>query len=112
MEPSRGLSCQNYGVCATRDSCPHWEQKSKELANAKGSPAYKNLLQEFKSAICNRADKGLCCPYKGKNNLEVDLRGLTISQHIKCVFNWYCRVFSMHILNTKFCSWTSFKRRQ
>ena len=78
MEPSRGLSCQNREVCATRDSCPHWQKKSKELGNAtKGSPAFINLLHEFKSAICNRADKGLCCPYEGKNNLEVDLVGVS-----------------------------------
>ena len=77
VEPSRGLSCQNLEVCATRNSCPHWQKKTKDLVNAKGSPAYKNLLQEFKSAICNRADKGLCCPFKGKNNLEVDLKGVS-----------------------------------
>ena len=77
MEPSRGLSCQKSEVCLTRDSCPHWQKKTKELDNAKGS-AYKNLVQEFKSAICNRADKGLCCPYEGKNNLEVDLKGVSV----------------------------------
>ena len=75
VKPSKGLSCPNAGVCATRDSCHHWQKKDRELNNTrKGSAAYKKLIKEYKSAICNRADKGLCCPEKGKNILEIDLK--------------------------------------
>ena len=58
-----GKSCSLDKQCATRDSCPFWIEKNKELKLLqKGSRARSRLIQEFKSAICNKERKALCCP--------------------------------------------------
>ena len=68
VQPSNGLSCKNGGVCATRESCYYWQKKDKELNNTRrGSTARKELIKEYKSAVCNKADKGLCCPAEGRS---------------------------------------------
>ena len=67
VQPLNGLSCQNGEVCATRESCYYWQKKDMELNNTRrGSTARKELMKEYKSAVCNRADKGLCCPANGR----------------------------------------------
>ena len=74
VEPSNGLSCRNGGVCATRGSCYYWQKEDKNLGKTrKGSPAYKELLKEYRSAVCNKADKGLCCPAKGRSRPELTI---------------------------------------
>ena len=63
VEASIDKSCPLDKQCATRVSCPFWIEKNKELKLLqKGSRARSRLIQEFKSAICNKEKKALCCP--------------------------------------------------
>ena len=56
-----GKSCSLDKQCATRDSCPYWREKSDQLKSLQGR-ARSSLIQQFKSAICNKDKKALCCP--------------------------------------------------
>ena len=60
-------SCPIDGQCATKDSCSFWKEKGDQLKQLpRGSPERNRLLEEFKSAICNKEKKGLCCPLDSK----------------------------------------------
>ena len=59
-----GWTCSNNFVCSTRHSCPYWAEKDVELNQLKrGSSAKTKMIEEYKSAICNKKEKGLCCPH-------------------------------------------------
>jgi hypothetical protein len=58
-----GWTCSNNFECSTRHSCPYWAEKDVQLNQLKrGSSAKAKLIEEYKSAICNKKEKGLCCP--------------------------------------------------
>ena len=70
IEPSQGMTCPNEMECATRNSCPHWSQKDIKLNKLENSSDEKRkLIEEFKSAICNKREKGLCCPIESPLDL-------------------------------------------
>ena len=55
--------CLTNSICATRDSCPHWKTKSDKLKTLRrGSYEYNRLREEIQEEICNKQEKGLCCP--------------------------------------------------
>jgi hypothetical protein len=63
VKPKLGWTCSNNFECSTRHSCPYWAEKDVELNHLKrGSSAEAKMIEEYKSAICNKEEKGLCCP--------------------------------------------------
>merc|ERR1712227_687949 len=75
ITPSVGSSCSRSQVCATKLSCNYWEEKEssvKNLPNYKTTSQFKQYLREAKNAICNRAERALCCPV----NNDVDIRAI------------------------------------
>ena len=72
-----GYECTGNHVCASLDSCVYWAQKKQQLKqHESGSPLWRNLLNEIKGAICNKAKKTVCCP-------QDNTRGRTNSRNIK-----------------------------
>ena len=61
LETTTGNSCPLERTCATRNSCPYWQEKNVELRTLARGPARKELINQFKSAICNKEKEGLCC---------------------------------------------------
>jgi len=60
--------CVSSEVCTTRESCPHWERKYKKLNSLpRNSNEYTKILKDMKSAVCNRKQRGLCCPNDFEN---------------------------------------------
>ena len=67
---STGLSCTENRQCATRGSCPYWIEKDVKLKQLpKNSYEQRELIKEYRSAICNKQEKGLCCPIESPLDL-------------------------------------------
>ena len=70
IETSQGMTCPNDMECAARHSCPHWAEKDITLSKLENnSDEKRNLIEEYKSAICNKREKGLCCPIESPLDL-------------------------------------------
>merc|ERR1719450_181035 len=63
VQPSVGLSCPDNSLCATRTSCYFWAEKEILLTQLpRNSVERKTLIAEFRSNVCNKPLKALCCP--------------------------------------------------
>ena len=61
--PALDKPCRSSEVCATRDSCPYWEDWWNEVKNLPRRNSERlQYLSEAKSAICNNRRRAVCCP--------------------------------------------------
>ena len=60
---SGGSSCPTGQVCATRVSCKYWVDRESSVQNLSGqNPLRKKYIRDAKNAICNKAERAVCCP--------------------------------------------------
>jgi len=70
IEATRGLACPKNARCATKNSCPLWSERDAKLNQLpNNSDERRALIEEYKSEICNKADRGLCCPVESQLDL-------------------------------------------
>ena len=80
---SPGKNCPPNQVCATRQSCPYWEDKYQRFHQLSSSdPRYEgyraDYTREATRAICNRRAKALCCDEEDQSDPDdavIDVRG-------------------------------------
>eukprot|EP00091_Calanus_sinicus_P024229 TRINITY_DN8576_c1_g1_i1.p1 TRINITY_DN8576_c1_g1~~TRINITY_DN8576_c1_g1_i1.p1 ORF type:complete len:130 (+),score=8.51 TRINITY_DN8576_c1_g1_i1:68-457(+) len=68
LTSSIGSACAENSQCATLSSCPYWIEKDVKLKNS-NSFEKRELIKEYRSAICNKKEKGLCCPIESPLDL-------------------------------------------
>jgi len=60
---SRGSSCPTDQVCATRKSCKYWVDRENSVKSlSEQNPQRKKYISDARNAICNRAERAVCCP--------------------------------------------------
>jgi len=58
-----GNRCKDGKECVHRDGCPSWKHKRAQLKpEERSTQFYKDLLAELKESVCNKKEKGVCCP--------------------------------------------------
>jgi len=58
-----GKGCPSGETCATRASCPYWEQEFQKVKNLPKSDIRKQVyIKAARKSICNRNKRGICCP--------------------------------------------------
>merc|ERR1712018_953507 len=55
--------CKEGEECIHRDRCQSWSTKRAQLKpEERGNQFYKDLLAELRESVCNKKEKGVCCP--------------------------------------------------
>ena len=91
VTPSTGSACAENRQCATLGSCPYWIEKDKRLNQLpQNSDEKRKLIKEFKSAICNKQERGLCCPIESPLDL-VEATDQSCSTVSKCATRDSCQ---------------------
>ena len=55
--------CKDGKECVHRDRCPSWSHKRSQLKKEeRNTQFYKDLLAELQESVCNKKQKGVCCP--------------------------------------------------
>jgi len=59
----RDNRCKEGEECIHRDRCQSWSTKRAQLKpEERGNQFYKDLLAELRESVCNKKEKGVCCP--------------------------------------------------
>jgi hypothetical protein len=59
--------CWVGASCIYQDKCPEFLGKKESLQDfQRGSQEYKEALAKIKKSVCNRSEKGVCCPHLKK----------------------------------------------
>lgn len=63
VQSSSGSGCPRGETCATRASCPYWEQEFEKVKKLpKTDIQWQLYIKAARKSICNRSKKGVCCP--------------------------------------------------
>ena len=60
----RDNKCRGGASCIYQDNCPEFLEKRKYLKDfPRDSQEYAEALEKIKKSVCNRSEKGVCCPH-------------------------------------------------
>jgi len=77
-------NCEKGETCKYRTSCPEFQTQKANLDKlSRRSQEYKETLIKIRTSVCNKKEKGVCCP---KTNVDKCKRGFSCVKEDQCEY--------------------------